>query len=330
VAVDVFAVADTGRPDVERTVLGVAQHDGAGIGVRRGARERQRRGRQPWHVEHGDVTARVIDDDAGGELSARGDDTRLGRPGNDVRVGEHVLGRVDEARAFDAPRTGRCLAVDLEDGVPDRVHRRRLQQCRIRRPDVDDARALQVAEHRREATAVDEPPQRRVDIAHRSRHHPVDVAHDRRPANCRRQRRVRRGRQGHGHHPRYEQHGHDAERRADAGVERLRLPPGDALAKMPGAPHREQLAGHRHHEDAHDRDRYLRLPSDQVRTERPGQLRAQRRAAEEADQREETDHRAVAETAYGIADRREDDDPIHERHSDQFGKTTRVPVIPCA
>jgi len=282
---------------------------------------------QPGHVQHGDVTARVVGDHSRVELPVAGDDADSGRAGHHVRVRHHVLVGVNEAGALDAAVALRRFAVDLQHRTAGCRYSRRVQQRGIRRADIDDVRALQVAEHRRESAAVDVPAQRRVDVAHRRGHDPVDPAHNRRAAHCRRQRRVWRGRQRHGDHPGHQQHRNHAERGTDRGVDVLRRPPRDALTQVAAAPHRDQLAGHRERKHANDRDRYLRLPTGQGRPERPSQLCAQRGAAEEADQREQPDHGPVAVSADGVAHGGNHDDPVHDSH-DQFGRTTSVPVIP--
>ena len=83
---------------------------------------------------------------------------------------------------------------------------------------------------------------------------------------------------------RHEQYREHTERGADGGVHVLSRPPRDAFAQVATGPHRQQLAGQRHDQHTDDGYGHLRLPASQVRTERPGQLRAQRGAAEEADE----------------------------------------------
>ena len=141
-AVDVGAAQPLLGPDprslhVVRPVLRVAEHRARSPGLALPV-ELQRRATEVGDLEHGDVDVGVVVDDLRLDLAVVGHDPRAVHPGDDVGVGHHPGGGVEEAGALDAAAAA-VLAADLQHALRGGAHLGVAGDAGRRGPHLDDA-----------------------------------------------------------------------------------------------------------------------------------------------------------------------------------------------
>src|SRR6476659_5567624 len=98
------------------------------------------------------------------------------------------------------------------------------------------------------------------------------------------------------------------------GVDRSHRTPRDPRSQPPAKAAQRDLEQDRAEQHASDRDSYLRPAAGHMRAHRLRDLGADKRAAEETDERDRAYDRAVAKSRNCVQYRHRNDDPVDDRH----------------
>ena len=204
---------------------------------------------------------------------------------------------------------------DLDDRALHLGHDRAVRQRRSGGGDLAHLRGRQRVEDVGQPAAVDGVAQLVVDRPHAVGHRPVDRLHERGLAHLAGHRRERRAGQRRGDHPGDQQHRGRGDHRTGDRVDHLGRLPGDPCAQRPAGRTGQDLAEQRPGQDDDQRGEHPgdARPVDPV-GDRPGQLGAEDRPAEEAQDGGGRDQQPLPEAGEGEQQRERDQHQVDEGH----------------